>query len=520
MFGRRLFLLVLIFSTFFVSAQTPTDFEIILRNSIKKLFNDPNAGIRAAKNFTVKENDVRRLLIAQNLIATGNTMKGNFTEAVKIIAENPELRMSTSKNSKLIMHLTLLQVLQELGLTDQTEKMLQDLEQSENPGYLKNMNAISASKIQLLKGEFYFSKNNFGKSEEVLQQSRNFLKGNNNFSAFIIDMDDLLLLGKIKLKQKNALQAEKIATEINRLLTSNSTSIYMEARYFVLLYEISILKNEKQAAEKHLLQALKLIENTDYLVLKTEIYQRLSQFYFREKEFKNFEIYQNYFDENHPKIEEQKKEATRNWVLLNQKIQNQDVLQLQESKRKNLLATILFCSFLLLGSGGWYYQEMQKRKIIVKHISMMENQVTEGKPIPQPEEKTEIENTKKALFIPKETEDDLLQKLTEFEKNNDFLESTLSLASVAAQLGTNTKYLSEIVNKYKGKSFTTYINKLRIDYITNLIDTDATYHQYKISYLAELAGFITHSTFTVVFKSVMGISPNAYIQLAKKNFPE
>lgn len=94
----------------------------------------------------------------------------------------------------------------------------------------------------------------------------------------------------------------------------------------------------------------------------------------------------------------------------------------------------------------------------------------------------------------------------------------MSLAVLAGQLETNTKYLSEVINKYKEKNFNVYINELRVNYLVSLLKNDATYLNYKVSYLADVAGFSSHSSFTTVFKSITGMSPNTFIQqLIKAN---
>lgn len=55
--------------------------------------------------------------------------------------------------------------------------------------------------------------------------------------------------------------------------------------------------------------------------------------------------------------------------------------------------------------------------------------------------------------------------MREFEQSNTFLQSSFSLANLASLLGTNTKYLTYVLNKYYQKDFNTFINELRIDYI-------------------------------------------------------
>src|SRR5690606_30777572 len=101
----------------------------------------------------------------------------------------------------------------------------------------------------------------------------------------------------------------------------------------------------------------------------------------------------------------------------------------------------------------------------------------------------------KKMNIPKETEESLIKKLNQFENSKQFTKQDMSLAMLASQFETNTKYLSEIINNYKNKNFNSYINELRINYITDKLKNNSTYLQYKISYLAEESGFSSHSSF-------------------------
>jgi AraC-like DNA-binding protein len=83
-------------------------------------------------------------------------------------------------------------------------------------------------------------------------------------------------------------------------------------------------------------------------------------------------------------------------------------------------------------------------------------------------------------------------------------------------LGTNSKYLNEILKIYKDKTFSQYINDLRIDYITKLLYEEPKSREYKISYLAEICGFSSREVFAVAFKKKMGISPSYFIENLRK----
>ena len=119
----------------------------------------------------------------------------------------------------------------------------------------------------------------------------------------------------------------------------------------------------------------------------------------------------------------------------------------------------------------------------------------------------------KKHVILKETEEQILNKLKRFESSKRFTSKDISLAVLAGQLDSNTKYLSEIINNHYHVNFNTYINKLRINYIIEKLKNDPNFINYKISYLAENCGFSSHSSFATVFKSITGISPVKFIEL-------
>ena len=105
--------------------------------------------------------------------------------------------------------------------------------------------------------------------------------------------------------------------------------------------------------------------------------------------------------------------------------------------------------------------------------------------------------------------------MKKFETTTKFTNKDLSLAVLAGQFDTNTKYLSEVINSNYNVNFNTYINRLRIHYIIQKLKTEPNFKSYKISYLAENSGFSSHSSFATVFKSITGISPVTFIELLK-----
>lgn len=131
----------------------------------------------------------------------------------------------------------------------------------------------------------------------------------------------------------------------------------------------------------------------------------------------------------------------------------------------------------------------------------------------QPEVSTEEQ---KDDSLSEETEIKLLKGLEKFEKTYGYNEKGITLGKIAVQLKTNVKYLSNVIKKHKADNFSNYINTLRINYIVNKLENHPEYRKYKVSYLAEEAGFSSANALSKVFKDSTGISPSSYINLLDK----
>jgi AraC-like DNA-binding protein len=112
--------------------------------------------------------------------------------------------------------------------------------------------------------------------------------------------------------------------------------------------------------------------------------------------------------------------------------------------------------------------------------------------------------------------DEVLQELDVFEKGEAYLTNQISLKDVAKIVNTNSKYLSKIVNTYKGKNFTTYINDLRIDYLVSHVQTDTKFQKYTIRAIAEEIGFSNPEGFSRAFQKKTGLKPSYFIKKVRE----
>lgn len=128
------------------------------------------------------------------------------------------------------------------------------------------------------------------------------------------------------------------------------------------------------------------------------------------------------------------------------------------------------------------------------------------------------ENNKQAIQeINPEIEASIVKNLEKFERNKKYLEKDMNLVKMATLMNTNTKYVTKIIAKHKGKGTIDYITNLKIDYIIELLKQENKYRNYTNKALGEEAGFGSTQNFTRAFKAQTGISPTYFIYQLKKS---
>lgn len=498
---RRLFrfLLLILTGIHFISAQSSSDFEMRVENSFLKLYENPDVAIHAAKEIRNEENQ----LLVKNILAKAYLLKGDYLESVRIAFEK-----SKSENSDqfLLRNFMIAREFYQLGLYEQASKIISPLLSSkkaiQNAG---QTNALYAELFQLEANNFIAFKQ-LKSAQKSLNQSSEYAK---NSSDLIIKENQLL--HATTLAEMNQRKEALILTEtLLKNLENLPRAVYIRSATYQLQGNLFFEEQQYDLAIECLQRALSPIENIGFEPLKRSIYADLMKNYLVINNNKDYDFYKKKLVESSKSLDDNKKEARRELILLNTEFGLEQGKMIVQKEKTQFFFTIGISLLLLLLAGFLYVRETQKTKVLAKQIKFFRSiNVPLHK---KHEEIKEKDLSKKPLLIPKEKEKEILDKLNQFEESQKYLDNNMSLATLSAQLGTNTKYLSEIINKYKDKNFNSYINALRIKYVIQLLSTDRSYHQYKISYIAEICGFTTHSAFTNVFKSVTGFSPHEYIQ--------
>lgn len=194
------------------------------------------------------------------------------------------------------------------------------------------------------------------------------------------------------------------------------------------------------------------------------------------------------------------------------------------TKRKSLfyiVLSLLLISHLLFINVYFKYKKSEKNyKKIAQDLIQSVNENRVGKKNDGEIEKeissepllTENTEDKTSRTVSEDIARNILHELEIFENNDQFLNKGITLGSLAKKIKTNSKYLSEIINTYKGKNFATYLNDLRIDYAISRLANDKKFRSYKIPFIAEELGYNNEQAFTLAFKKRTGTPLSIYLK--------
>ncbi len=195
--------------------------------------------------------------------------------------------------------------------------------------------------------------------------------------------------------------------------------------------------------------------------------------------------------------------------LLEEKQQLIDVANNKNSTYSIYIIVLIIIAGLLVVLFG--YQFYRRRRFQERFEALLAQKNTDSER--QKEDKvSEKKVSDEEIGISSTIVQEVLEKLAVFEDQHEFLSSKVTLTQLSSELGTNNKYLSKIINTYKEKSFSQYINDLRIDYVVELLQSDKKIRSYTIKAIAREVGFNSAEVFSRTFYAKHGIYPSYFIK--------
>jgi AraC-like DNA-binding protein len=446
---------------------------------IKKT-NDALNTILVAEKYAKSNNNFNQSIIVKKNIALIKIIIGEYNEALLFIKECHDYYKSKNNLSKEYIYSTLILA----GVYNRLKKP--DLSLLYNNECLKQLKSDSSFYIYFIlnQGISYNTKKEYIKSNQFLDKVIIELKKKN---------ENINLPISYYFKGENILNGEKNITKAKTYFVKADSILCITKEYstdtrYNYLRLIEITKERKEDKEQ-LYYLNRLLEIDDYLKKKNNVI---------------IENIDHNYDTPH---------------LLAQK---EAVIS---SMNKQKYASIIIVSICIVALGILFLFYFIKNKREKKQLEQRFNalmQQTENTSntavIPETPVFTASDTTKtKSNEVPKEIEKNIIEKLHVFEKNKGYLKPNIIQTEFAKELNTNSTYLSIIINKYKGKNFSQYLNELRVDYAVQQLKTNKKWRSYSVKAISKEVGFSNQESFAKAFFTKTGIQPSYFMRRLGEN---
>lgn len=386
---------------------------------------------------------------------------------------------------------------------EEAEKVIN--KESKHPEYYK----IKASLINQ-RGTYYLSKQDNEKALEVFDRGYQMMKSDQNFKTKDIEF---VLLENIYKTLMTYLQMEKYDLASRKLEEGIQLNDKLKNKIYTSVFKsleswIALKKGEKKRAaeiiseklEKDTLMGLQKHIKTNLMIMSSIGNDE------DDISIKNVDTkYKDYLEHDMSET-----------LQLSHSIKKEEEKRFLESVERTKIYYFGLSGIVLLVLLGLFYvynkrqneRVREKFTLVINQLKDNENTFSNDK----------LKDEVKLPFeLSKENVNKLLEQLKLFESEHKYIYPKITLGSMADEMKTNTKYLSYILKNYRDSNFPDYINKKRIEYITNRLYNEPSLLKYKIEHIAEMTGYSSHSRFTQVFKAQNNISPSDFIRQLKKD---
>lgn len=342
------------------------------------------------------------------------------------------------------------------------------------------------------------------------------LKGNFDIYCFFILNEGINLYNK---KQYEA-SLDSINKSIPFVKKYRPPNIELLVSGYIHLGKIYKKLNENEKAVGYLIEIDKYYENTSFTSIEMrEGYEMLINYY-KSIDDKNKQLYyinklftvDSILDTNYKNLSKKIVQEYDTPKLLEEKQNLIDVLEQKEKKTSiKFIIAVIFAIILIIVVAVIYIKNVRYRKRFRELMqaptldTAIQKEVSDKHPA-----------TPEAIGISEDIVNSVLEDLQKFEDKQGYLSANITTGELAKKLQTNSKYLSKIINTYKKKSFSVYINELRIDYVIEKLKRESKFRLYTIKAISREIGFNTTEAFSKSFYKKTGIYPSYFIKQLEK----
>jgi AraC-like DNA-binding protein len=465
------------------------------KNNLTAAFDKFEKGLALAK----KENDQIRMVKFYMNISLINIEVGNYKSAI----------LSLKESNKIIDRIKY--SFSEEKLTNYKSNINFNLGRAFEKSYGKN---YSNPKL-LDSAKYYYTK--------AILYSNNYMN---------TKLNSKMSLGNIYYMKNDLANAEKIYYDV--LLFSEENNL--QAELFIASYNLGSLFFKTKEYDKSLC-FFKKVDSIYQITKVDDLYYIDSNYYLAkiytiknnpEEALKYSEKYFEKFETIHSKLDNEASGVNFRLGNVNVKKEMEELQSKNQNKIRFWNLIIFLFVVLLLVLIALYIKSIKKKRETDKKINALIEEYKQrlelNNAIPEVTHEAEVLIDSVPKMVAKmnldlEKEEEIFEKLKQLEKKLYYLNSDFTQQSVAKKIKTNTSYLSYVVNKRFGKTFSEYSNELKINYVINELITNSKYRKYSTQALAESVGFKNAVSFTKSFSKRTGVTPTQFTKkLETTNF--
>lgn len=149
-------------------------------------------------------------------------------------------------------------------------------------------------------------------------------------------------------------------------------------------------------------------------------------------------------------------------------------------------------------------------------ISVKETGADDGKTAAKGE-KTD----KAAPRLPEELKNELLNSILYVMENTEaYCDSDFGIEKLATMIGSNSRYVSQVINDVYKENFRTFLNSYRVKKAMMRMNDSKNYGHYTIRAIAESVGYKSQANFINVFTKITGIKPSVFQKMSMERLNE
>jgi AraC-like DNA-binding protein len=513
LFTNRLIILLMLISIQLLFSQNKTENEDIYKTALGNLYSHPEKTITISEYLTINTTADEEQSRSLNLKAEAEIIQGHYILALNALLES--LHINSENPQSLVFlrtNLILSELYRKLGIIPKAEERLKLVEKEidSNPTDFPDkisfyIDFLTAKSVILVEQKKY--------SDALKTLDESFINRFANQFPYQVSKA-YIQLSKVFAVTQQTDKSLGFAEKALRLSQKSGLEENFVAYAELDVAKLNFIKKNKQQYLNQIPKLEVLSEKVNDVVLKKNIHQFLADVYLSEGDNNRYQSHNIKYLALNESINAAQQKASD---LILSLTENDLLTENQERSKTNylLICVIGIAVIVLMIVFLFRFRTRQNYNYYKDYISKLKKTNKQEEAVIQDKEPVE-ETSKVSQFISEKTEQIILEKLITFERGTDFTKKSLTLQSMAKELDTNTRYLSEIVNKHKQKNFNSYINELRVNFIIEKLRTEPAFLNYKISYLAEESGFSSHTSFSTVFKTVTGISPKEFISFIRK----